>query len=87
MIVMSFDIVHRGLARAVATGEYALVMLVCWTATGLARAESRWQQLRFDDEGSETTEKAVLTAIGLAVALGLGAAITAVVNKYQGQIR
>ena len=38
------------------------------------------------DEGSETIEKAVLTAIGLGVALGLAAAIAGVVHKYQGQI-
>jgi len=41
---------------------------------------------RRDDTGSESTEKAVLTAIALGVAVGLGAAITAVVHKYQGQI-
>lgn len=38
------------------------------------------------DEGSETIEKAVLTAIGLGIALGLAAAIAGVVHKYQGQI-
>lgn len=38
------------------------------------------------EEGSETTEKAVITAIALGLAVGLGAAITAVVHKYQGQI-
>ncbi len=39
-----------------------------------------------NDEGSETIEKAVLTAIGLGIALGLAAAIAGVVHKYQGQI-
>ena len=38
------------------------------------------------DEGSETIEKAVLTAIGLGIALGLAGAIAGVVHKYQGQI-
>ena len=38
------------------------------------------------DEGSETIEKAVLTAIGLGIALGLAATIAGVVHKYQGQI-
>lgn len=38
------------------------------------------------ENGSETTEKAILTAIALGLAVGLGAAITAVVHRYQGQI-
>lgn len=38
------------------------------------------------ENGSETTEKAVITAIALGLAVGLGAAISAVVHKYQGQI-
>jgi hypothetical protein len=39
------------------------------------------------DSGSETTEKAVLVAIGLALAVALGAVITAVVQKYQAKIK
>ncbi|QGK70296.1 hypothetical protein GIY23_12865 [Allosaccharopolyspora coralli] len=63
-----------------------LLVLAAWIVLA-PRALADWaQRVAADDEGSETTEKAVLTAIGLAVAVGLGAAITGVVNKYQGQI-
>lgn len=66
--------------------EHLALLLVLTTTTALDRLAHRAAQLRTEDTGSETTEKAVLTAIGLAVAVGLGAAITAVVNKYQGQL-
>jgi hypothetical protein len=61
----------------------AMTVAIAWLTTdpcrsGRARAEA--------EEGSETTEKAVITAIALGLAVGLGAAITAVVHKYQGQI-
>ena len=74
------------LIRSTETLQYWVLTLVLATTTALDHLRSRARRIRFDDEGSETTEKAVLTAIGLAVAVGLGAAITAVVNKYQGQI-
>ncbi|MEV5542043.1 hypothetical protein AB0L13_34945 [Saccharopolyspora shandongensis] len=64
----------------------ALLLLSFWVALASENARQRGEHARFDDTGSESTEKAVLTAIGLAAALGLGAAITAVVQKYQGQI-
>ncbi|TDD41381.1 hypothetical protein [Saccharopolyspora elongata] len=64
----------------------ALLLLSAWITLARQNAQQRWGHARFDDTGSESTEKAVLTAIGLAAALGLGAAITAVVQKYQGQI-
>ncbi len=52
-----------------------------WLHTGPPQAGKHHR-----DEGSETIEKAVLTAIGLGIALGLAAAIAGVVHKYQGQI-
>lgn len=61
--------------------------------TGLAVAlvttvENRWARVRASgDRGSESVEKAVLVAIGLAVVLGLAFAIRAVVQKYQGQLQ
>ncbi|KAA5825505.1 hypothetical protein F1721_32920 [Saccharopolyspora hirsuta] len=64
-----------------------LLQLTVWFTVATAVVQQRWEQARFDDTGSESTEKAVITAISLAAALGLGAAITAVVQKYQGQIR
>lgn len=71
------------LHRAHAQLALAATTLAVWLATGphlpaRTRAEV--------EEGSETTEKAVITAITLGLAVGLGAAITAVVRKYQGQI-
>ncbi|SDY01186.1 hypothetical protein SAMN05216215_1018132 [Saccharopolyspora shandongensis] len=64
----------------------ALLVLSVWITLASESVQQRGEHARFDDTGSESTEKAVLTAIGLAAALGLGAAITAVVQKYQGQI-
>lgn len=60
-----------------------LLMTARITITTLAHRHIR----DVNDEGSETTEKAVLTAVVLGLALGLGAAIAAVVHRYQGQIR
>lgn len=61
-----------------------VVMLVAWISlTAQKLADGR---LILDDEGSETTEWAVRTAIGLGLALGLGAAITALTHKYQAQL-
>lgn len=80
------DLLRNLWNRATESIEHGLLALVLASTTVLDRLTTRAGHIRFDDEGSETTEKAVLTAIGLAVAVGLGAAITAVVTKYQGQI-
>ena len=66
-----------------ATSYLALLLMTARiTITTLA-----YRRIRdVNDEGSETTEKAVLTAVVLGLALGLGAAIAAVVHRYQGQI-
>ncbi|MCA1192879.1 hypothetical protein [Saccharopolyspora sp. 6V] len=77
---------RHALHRSLDALQYWVLTLVLATTDVLDQLASRVRRIRFDDTGSETTEKAVLTAIGLAVAVGLGAAITAVVNKYQGQI-
>ncbi|WP_243793810.1 hypothetical protein [Saccharopolyspora gloriosae] len=74
------------LTRSTETLQYWVLTLVLATTDTLDHLATRARRIQIDDEGSETTEKAVLTAIGLAVAVGLGAAITGVVNKYQGQI-
>lgn len=51
-------------------------------------AQDRWARARASgDRGSESVEKAVLVAIGLAVVIGLAFAIRAVVQKYQGQLQ
>ncbi|MGC7093962.1 hypothetical protein ACPZ19_04800 [Amycolatopsis lurida] len=51
-------------------------------------AETRWERARASgDRGSESVEKAVLVAIGLAIAIGLGFAIRAAVQNYQNQIK
>ncbi|MEV4731904.1 hypothetical protein [Saccharopolyspora sp. NPDC049426] len=63
-----------------------VVLVAAWLATSTTALTRFVERVRFDDRGSESTEKAVLTAIALAAALGLGAAITAVVQKYQAQI-
>ena len=61
----------------------AAMTVAIWLATGENLAHHSRAGV---EEGSETTEKAVITAIALGLAVGLGAAITAVVHKYQGQI-
>ncbi|WP_461152627.1 hypothetical protein [Saccharopolyspora tripterygii] len=63
-----------------------VMLVVAWFATSATALVRLVERIPFDDRGSESTEKAVLTAIALAAALGLGAAITAVVQKYQAQI-
>lgn len=69
------------------TRLHLLVFMLCtWTSSGLRRAVEHGRILLDEDEGSETTEKAVLTAIVLAAALALGGTIAGVVAKYQGQI-
>ncbi|RBM17406.1 hypothetical protein DI005_22210 [Prauserella sp. PE36] len=53
----------------------------------IATVEKRCERVRASgDRGSESVEKAVLVAIGLAIAIGLGFAIRAAVQNYQGQI-
>ncbi len=64
---------------------HACTLLWLTTALLLQTRPTRSGRHRLD-EGSETVEKAVLTAIGLGMALGLAAAIAGVVHKYQGQI-
>lgn len=66
-----------------------LVLIVTGLALSLATyTVTRWDRVRGSgDRGSESVEKAVLVAIGLAVAIGLGFAIKAAVEKYQGQIK
>lgn len=76
----------NSIRKAINALEYLALTVVLATTTAMDAITNKARRIHLDDEGSETTEKAVLTAIGLAVAVGLGAAITAVVNKYQGQI-
>ena len=67
--------------------RWAHACTLLWLTTALllhARPPHNGRHHR--DEGSETIEKAVLTAIGLGIALGLAAAIAGVVQKYQGKI-
>ena len=61
----------------------AITVAIAWLANGPLLSRHTRAEV---EEGSETTEKAVITAIALGLAVGLGAAITAVVHKYQGQI-
>ena len=64
-----------------------LILPLTWALTDtITHAQNRLQRLEFDDRGSETVEKAVITALVLGLALGLAGAIAAVVSKYQGQI-
>ncbi|MBK0870214.1 hypothetical protein INP57_25720 [Saccharopolyspora sp. HNM0986] len=66
--------------------ERLVLTLALIATTALDHCLSRARRIRVDDHGSESTEKAVLTAIGLTIALGLAGAIAAVVSKYQGQL-
>ena len=60
-----------------------LRLLALWDA-----AQHRLRQHRDDGErGATIVEYAIITAIALGLAIGLGAAITAVVHKYQGKIK
>lgn len=64
------------------------LILTGWVLALVTTAETRWERARASgDRGSESVEKAVLVAIGLAVAIGLGFAIRAAVQNYQGQIK
>lgn len=66
---------------------------LAWVLVGLvltlaSTVHDSWAQVRAaGDRGSESVEKAVLVAIGLAVVIGLAFAIRAVVQKYQGQLQ
>lgn len=71
------------LRRTHAQLTLAAITLTVWLSTGPRLLQRSRAEV---EEGSETTEKAVITAIALGLAVGLGAAITAVVRKYQGQI-
>ncbi|NKQ51987.1 hypothetical protein HFP15_03720 [Amycolatopsis sp. K13G38] len=63
----------------------ALTGLLFACANGL---DTRWARMRAcGDRGSESVEKAVLVAIGLAVAVGLGFAIRTLVVQLQGQYK
>jgi Flp pilus assembly pilin Flp len=60
-----------------------LGLLAAWGA-----AQQRLRQLRDDgDRGATIVEYAIITAIGLGLAVGLGVAVTAVVHKYQAKIK
>jgi hypothetical protein len=49
---------------------------------------TRWRQVHAHrDDGSITVEKAIIAAIAIGLALGLMAAIAAVVTKYQARIQ
>ena len=72
------------LQRTYAQLAVAATTVTVWLATGCPTVGHRSRAEV--EEGSETTEKAVITAISLGVAVALGAAITAVVRKYQAQI-
>jgi hypothetical protein len=76
-------IVARARHRSVRLGLVLTVLvLACASAV-----DARWARIRASgDRGSESVEKAVLVAIGLAVAVGLGFAIRALVGQLQGQL-
>jgi hypothetical protein len=78
------DIVTRARHHYVRLG-LVLTGLVLACASAL---DNRWARIRASgDRGSESVEKAVLVAIGLAVAVGLGFAIRALVTQLQGQLK
>lgn len=74
---------HRILHRLHAHLALAATTVTVWLTVGPRLPHRSRAEV---EQGSETTEKAVITAIALGLAVGLGAAITAVVHKYQGQI-
>ncbi|WP_338600513.1 hypothetical protein [Saccharopolyspora sp. SCSIO 74807] len=73
-------------ARLTHAAWYLVLPLVWALADTVTCARDRARRLAVDDRGSETVEKAVITALVLGLALGLAGVITAVVHKYQGQI-
>jgi Flp pilus assembly pilin Flp len=73
----------RALAVLLERCPWLLPLQACWQA-----ARQRLARLREQGErGASVVEYAIIAAIGLGLAIGLGAAITAVVHKYQGQIK
>ena len=64
------------------------LVLTCTSAVHHSALTDRWARIRASgDRGSESVEKAVLVAIGLAVAIGLGFAIRALVVQFQDQLK
>lgn len=83
---MATDEQHRATvtARALeALLDLCPLLLACWQAGRQRLTRLREQS----DRGASVVEYAIIAAIGLGLAVGLGAAITAVVHKYQGQIK
>lgn len=75
----------RSAARRPFRAAVDLALLVTITITVWVTARAQVIRAR-SDRGSETVEKAILAAVGLGLATGLGFAITALVHKYQNQI-
>ena len=66
---------------------WPLLLPLAWALTNtITHAQNRARHLAVDDRGSETVEKAVITALVPGLALGLAGVIATVVHKYQGQI-
>ena len=76
----------RWWARLRARAEQLVTVAAVALAATWSVAQTRLDGPRHRDHGSESVQTAVLVAIGLALAVALGAAITAVVHKYQAQI-
>jgi uncharacterized membrane protein YidH (DUF202 family) len=92
LITMSEHPAHRpwGLTRVRGTVSYActLAVLVVLGVLGMMAAlRQRWEAVKNSGDAGDVTQTAVLVAIGLLLAVGLAAAITAVVNKCQSQIK
>lgn len=73
---------RRGAARTTICLRHAVAVTTVW----LLWIHALGDRKGLAEDRGEVTEKAVLVAIGLGIALGLGAAIRAVVSRYQGQL-
>ncbi|MFE6612002.1 hypothetical protein [Amycolatopsis sp. NPDC057786] len=82
------NIVNRYVTTVRRCGVRLGLILTKWVLALVIATEEQCTRARASgDRGSESVEKAVLVAIGLAVAIGLGFAIRAAVQTYQGQIK
>lgn len=77
----------RTTSARLARTAWTLLLPLAWALTdAIDHVQNRERRLAVDDRGSETVEKAVMTALVLGLALGLAGVIAAVVHKFQGQI-
>lgn len=78
---------HPAITRVRGRLAHAQALVVLCVLGMIAGLRHRWELARESGDSGDVTQTAVLVAIGLVLAVGLAAAITTVVNKYQSMIK